>query len=247
MGVDSIFISSLTGTFLGVVLWAFFTYRFGLLIYRKQQKVANNLIRREQVYEPLFEDLKYIREYLTKISDPHRQYTHSEDPPLSFYTWNQIKFDNRIWLVNNKQIEDNCNRVGEQINNYHLSAKNIKEYLGPTIKKFIEETFECEVIKNFDASHFLFSITDRRYPLQRAFDDLFSPGRFPDPTEWERIKQKLDANVMEDVQNQLLAFLDYPKLLENHGSCMKRVLSAVDSTNKFLVKEIRKIIKESEG
>jgi len=245
--VDSNFISSLTGTFSGVLLGAFFTYRFGLLVYRKQQKVANNLIRRERVYEPLFEDLKYIQEYLTRSLDPHRQYTHSEDPPLSFYTWNQIKSDKRIWLVNNKHIEDNCNRVEEQITNYHLSAKNIREYLGPAIKKYIKETFDCEMSKDFDASHFLLSITDRRYPLQRAFDDLFSPGSFPDSIEWESIKQKLDNNVMEDVQNQLLTSIDYPKLFEDHANCIKRVLRAVDSTNKILVKEIRKIIKESEG
>lgn len=240
-------LSSLTGTFLGVVLGALFTYKLGLLMYRKQQKTANNIIRKEQIYEPIFEDLKYIREYLAERLDSSREYSYSQDPPLSFYTWKQIKSDRRILLVNNKQIEDNCNKVQEQINNYHILIKDIKDHLINKIRGFFAETYQCELSRSFDASLFVLSVIDRRYPLQRAFDNLFSPERFPVDRQWERLHGELDATGLENVQNQLLEYINYSKILDEHNDCTKKILHAVDSSRNLLVKEIRKIIKESEG
>lgn len=240
-------VSTLAGTFLGVALGAFFTCRLGLLIYRKQQKTTNNTIRKEQIYEPMFEDLKYIRDYLTERMDSSREYSYSQEPPLSFYTWHQIKSDRRILLVNNKSIEDNCNKVQDRINNYHLFIKNINNDLVNKIKNFLEENYGCELSRAFDASLFTLSIIDRRYPLQRAFDDLFSPGRFPLDNQWEKLQKALDETGLEDTQNQLLEYTGYHKLLDEHNTCTQEVLSAVDSARNLLIKEIRKIIKESEG
>lgn len=239
--------TSFAGTLLGVLLGSFFTYKFGLLLYRKQQKTANDMVRKEQIYEPMFADLKYIREHLEDRLDPNKEYSYREEPPLSFYTWQQIKTDQRILLVNNKQLEDSCNKILEHINNYHLFIRKIKDSFTTGIKQFFQESFQqIEISRVFDASLFVLSVTDRRFPLERALDDLFSPANFPQAGVWQKMQEELDTGGLENIQNRLLEYIDYHRILEEHEARVKKVLAAVKATRNLLIKEIRKIIRESE-
>lgn len=243
--LQSSFVGTLLGVLVGGGISAYATYRLGVYMFKKERLLRNNEIRKDEIYQPLYNDVSKIQKNFLTRSSTDLQYDVSCEPTPDFILWRRIRSDNKLFLISNTHVEGQCDGLYQLLFDYNALHEKMTTHFIQRIKLFIHNKYGVTPVQDPSAGLFALSIYDRRFDIDKAFEGVFSRIYF-EYTAWPSIEADIERRGRTEVLQECLDFISYADFQKTHAVVFDRILKSVSETKNVLLKEIRRVIKEGE-
>lgn len=241
--LQSSFIGTLLGALVGGGISAYATYRLGIYMFKKERLLRNNEIRKDEIYQPLYDDVSKIQKNFLTRSSADLQYDVSCEPTPDFILWRRIRSDNKLFLISNTHVEERCDILYQLLFDYNDLHEKMTTHFIQRIKLFIHNKYGVTPVQ--DPGLFALSIYDRRFNIDKAFDGVFSRVYF-EYLAWPLVEEDIKQRGKAEVLRESLDFIGYADFQKTHDVLFDRILKCVSENKDVLLKEIRRVIKEGE-